>query len=425
MDNIKNISIIFIIIIFLITIELKAQMNLEGDFRVRYYSDQFYNTMDNHGAENYFRFMGRLRGKMKAGNNIFFNTEIISLSDNPFIAARNIQGTGKMKFGISQLYGDLLFPDFLVFDLARLRVGRQQFGIGNGLSFGDSYYYLDKFDGVRADFAYNQFSLTLFGAITGQNLSSSGLYPEPGSDEIYAAKLGANIEKHEVISYFILQRLRGLFNDNYIAGGGVNGSFLRDKLEYFGEFAYQKFNTLPGLPEKAGIGYMAGVSYIFPFSIFRSVKVEARFAAFQGDDATTEKIEQFSPAFPNLFWGDRTGYVNGEVGGDYPHKGLDLEGSRIFYGRIYFVPEFMPKIRLQFQYVLVRDYVNNDGVTTKDDEFGVRLYYSLTKQTQLQFRFARTIPNAEDLDLNKSGVITSIEDRYGVNRFMFEINMAF
>ena len=133
--------------------------------------------------------------------------------------------------------------------------------MGSGLSFGESYYFRDKFDGARIDLAYNPVTLTLFGAITGQNLSESGLYPEPGSDQIYTARLATNVMDQNVMTYYVLQRLRGSFNDNQIFGLGATGDFLEKKLDYFAEFATQSFNTTPGLPEKGGIGYMGGVGY--------------------------------------------------------------------------------------------------------------------------------------------------------------------
>ncbi len=405
--------------------QLHAQFNVEGDFRVRWYSDSFGWARDDRGQENYMRYLARIRTKAKVTNTTTFNAEFISLIDNPGQPVRNIAGTGPMRYGVSQLYAEMSQENFLIFDLARVRVGRQQFPIGNGLSFGESYYYTDKFDGGRVDLALFPVTLSLFGAVTGQNLSASGLYPDPGSDQIYAAKLGCTVLGQDLMLYGIDQRLRGAYNDNVIYGAGTAGELYVKDLEYFAEGAYQKFNQPPGLPEKAGIGYMGGVSYRWGMGPFRSIKIETRYAAYQGDDAKTEKIEQFSPPYPDFFWGSRVGYVNGDVGGDYPRNSQNLEGSRIWYSRIYFIPKVLPKVRLQFQYVKVNEYVDNDNYNSMDDEFSARLYYSVTNNSAFQLRFSRVIPNADDKDRDGNGSITSSEDRVSVNTVMLEWQIEF
>ena len=404
---------------------LHAQINVDGDFRARWYSDYFGWTLDGRAQENYLRYLGRLRAKAKVTNNTSFFAELITLIDNPGQPVRNIAGTGAMRFGVSQIYAEVTEQDLLVFDVVRLRVGRQQFPIGNGLSFGESYYYNDKFDGARIDLAVFPFTLSLFGAVTGQNVSASGLYPDPGSDQIYAAKLGTTFLEQDLMVYAIEQKLRGAYNDNALVGAGATGElYLRD-LEYFLEGAYQKFNTPPGLPTKAGIGYMGGISYRWGMGPFRSIKVETRYAAYQGDDAKTKQIEQFSPPYPDFFWGSRAGYVNGEVGGDFPRNGQNPEGSRIWYSRIYFIPKILPKIRLQFQYIKVNEYIDNDNYNSMDDEFSARIYYTLNSNSAFQFRFSRAIPNGGDRDKDGGGVITSSEDRYSVNSYMIEWQIEF
>lgn len=402
-----------------------AQFNVEGDFRVRWYSDSFGRALDDRAQENYMRYLARFRTKAKVANNTSFTAELISLIDNPGQPVRNIAGTGQMRYGISQLYAEMSQENFLVFDLARLRVGRQQFPIGSGLSFGDSYYYTDKFDGGRADLALFPVTLSLFGAVTGQNLSSSGLYPDPGSDQIYAAKLGGTFLGQDLMVYAIDQKLRGAYNDNVVYGAGAAGEIYYKDLEYFLEGAYQLFNQAPGLPEKSGIGYMGGIGYRWGMGPFRSIKIETRYAAYQGDDAATRKIEQFSPPFPNFFWGGRVGYVNGEVGGDYPRNSQNPEGSRIWYSRIYVIPKILPKVRLQLQYVKVNEYVDSDTYNSMDDEVSVRLYYTVTNNSAFQVRYSRVIPNADDKDRDGGGAITSSEDRVSVNSFMLEWQIQF
>jgi hypothetical protein len=404
---------------------LVAQFNVEGDFRVRWYSDSFLEANDSRGKENYMRYLARIRAKTKAGENTTFATELISLIDNPGQPVRNIAGTGPMRFGISQLYAETTIPEALIFDVVRFRIGRQQFPIGNGLSWGESYYMLNKFDGARIDVLYDPFTLSLFGAITGQNLSSSGLYPDPGSDQMYAARIGTTLWDQTVMAYGILNRPRGIFNDSYIGGIGANGQIMVKDLEYFVEGAYQQFNQVPGFPDKAGIGYMGGIGYRWGMGPFRSIKVETRYAAYEGDNAKTTMIEQFSPLSPSFYWGSRTGYVDGEIGGDYPNNGKNLEGCRIWYTRVYFILRELPKLRFQLQYVNVDEYVNNDGVNTMDDEVSARLYYALSSQSQVQFRFSRVMPNDGDHDLDGGGVITSSEDRMFTNSFMMEWQITF
>ncbi len=401
-----------------------AQMNLEGEFRTRWYGDSFYGALDNRGNENYMRYDARIRAKTKLGEQASFSTELVALSDNPNLPTKDFAGTGTLRYGISELSAEIAQPDFLIFDLARLRVGRQQFLLGNGLSFGESYNP-SRFDGGRLDFARGNVTLSLFGAITGQNLSTSGLYPDPGSDQVYLGRIGVNIDQQDLMGYFINTRFRGDFNDNYIVGGGATGTLHFDKLEYFVEAAYQKFNVAPGLAKKHGIGYMGGISYQWAMGPFKSVKLETRYAAYQGDDASTADLEQFSPPYASFFWGSRVGYVDGDVGGDFPHKGQVLEGSRIWYSRFWVIPRVLPKVRVQIQYTKVDEYINNDGINTMDDEIAARVYYTFSPQVQLQFRYSQTIPRAGDHDFSGDGTISSTEDRFSTHTVMCEMLVRF
>lgn len=404
---------------------VSAQFNVEGDFRARWYHDTFSKTMDNRAGENYIRYLARLRGTTRIGQKALFATEVITLTDNPGSPARNIAGTGTMRFGISQLYAEIAEPDFLLLDVVRLRVGRQQFPIGEGLSFGEAFYFVDKFDGGRLDLSKGIFTLSLFGAITGQNVSASGIYPDPGSDQIYAGRLGATVGAQDLMLYGMLNKPRGDFNDSYILGGGASGTIAYDKLLYSAEFGYQKFHQAPGFPAKGGIGYLGTLSYQWSMGPFRSIKVETRYAAFQGDDPATPGIEQFSPPYSSFFWGVRSGYVNGEIGGDFPWRGSGIEGSRIWFSRVYVIPSFLPKARLQVQYVKVSDYITASGYNHKDDEVCFRLYYALSPQVQAQARYAITMPNGEDRDLDGGGTITSTEDRYQSNGLTLELLVRF
>jgi hypothetical protein len=339
---------------------------------------------------------------------------------------RGFSGNGPIHFAVSQFYGELLKTDFYGLDMVRLRAGRQQFQIGEGLVFGESYYYYDKFDGGRLDIAYDPFNLTLFGAIYGQELSSNGYWAQEASDQIYAAKFGAKVYDQDLMLYGVLNRPRGDYNNSYILGIGSTGSFLGDKLEYMVDAAYQKFNQPPGAFAKAGIGYMGGLAYSFPYSIFKTIKLESKYVAFQGDNPNTTRIEQFSPPFPDFDFGERTGFVNQVVGGAYPHDDKNPEGTRIWYSRIYFIPKALPKVRLQFQYTRVDPYTaRTDGYNEFDSEFEIKLYYNITRSIQLQARYEKIIPNDIDKDLNNNGVISSIEDRYNTDSFMLEFKFKF
>lgn len=402
-----------------------AQVQVGGDYMVRAYAERFSNSMDDRGDENYMRFLGRIYMHAPVADNASLRTDFVTLSENPEFPTRSIAGTGAMRYGISQIYGEVMTPDFLVFDLARFRIGRQQYGIGEGLSLGESYYLADKFDGLRCDFSYRNWTFGLFGAITAQSLSESGLYPEPGSDQLYVGKVEYQLYRQTLLAYSIYEKNRGDFNDNVITGFGSSGSVMHRDLNYFVEVARQDYNTLAGLPEKSGMGYMAGLSYRWSMGPFRQIKAEIRGAGYQGDDAATDRIETFSPFYPSWWWGDRTGYVNGSIGGDYPHRGIQLEGSRVWYGRVYFSPTAVPKARLQFQYVTVGDWVDNDDYTEPDDEFAVKLYYQVNDNVRVQGRYVKRIPNGEDEDLNDSGTITSIEDKVDAERFMVEFRVQF
>ena len=281
-------------------------------------------------------------------------------------------------------------------------------------------------EGVRFDMAYRSYALSVFGAITSQTVSASGLYPDPGSDQLYIARLSRAFGNHTLMGYGVYNRLRGDFNDHNIFGGGISCNFMTNHLTYFAEMAGQKFHTLEGLPEKGGMGYMAGVGYRWSVGPFRSVKVETRYASYQGDDADTkDKVEIFSPEYPSFYWGSRAGYVDGAAGGDYPYDGRNYEGSRIWYTRAYVVPRQIPKLRIQLQYVMVGEYVDNDDYNTMDDELALNFYYEVSPQARIQFRFAKNYANGEDRDLNESGLISWSEDRVGKTRFMTELEVKF
>jgi hypothetical protein len=354
-----------------------------------------------------------------------FHADFVTIGENPVFETRALGGSGSLVYGIVQLYVEAVTPDVPWFDLARLRVGRQHYELGQGLTLGDSYYMTDNYDGVRVDLMRGLWTLGFMGAITGQEVSESGYYPEPGSDQLYVAKLEYELYDQVILAYCVYDKERGDFNDNVIGGFGSTGRIYTRNLEYFGEFAAQKFNTAPGLPEKGGVGYMAGVSYRWTMGPFRLVKAEIRAAGYQGDDADTEKIEIFEPFYPSWWWGDQTAYVNGTVGGDYPHRGIQPEGSRVWYGRIYFSPRAFPQARLQFQYATVSDWVNNDGITEPDDEFGIKLYYDATSNVRFQARYFWRLANNEDADVNNNGTITRIEDRYDIQRMMMEFRFRF
>jgi hypothetical protein len=173
------------------------------------------------------------------------------------------------------------------------------------------------------------------------------------------------------------------------------------------------------------MGYMAGLSYLWSAGPFRSIKAEIRTAGYEGDDASTRDVEMFSPIFPSWWWGDRTGFANGRVGGNWPNRGRNPEGGRVWYGRVYFSPKAYPRTRVQFQYVAAYDWVDNDDYNTNNDEFGVKLYYRVNDNVRVQGRYVRRISNGDDKDVNGNGTITRIEDRTEVDRYMVEFRFRF
>ncbi len=403
----------------------RAQFQLSGDFMTRNYWESFSGDRDNRENLEYMRFMGQLTALAPLGTNGKFRTDLVTISDNPVYPSRSLAGLGGIRFGLSQIYGEFTQPEFLGFDMARVRFGRQHYELGNGLVLGESYYQLEDYDGIRADFARDALTVGVFGAITQQALTPDGFYPEPQSDQLYVAQAQYALKDHTLLAYSVYEKKRGDFNDNIIVGAGSSGNIVLPKLVYFAEIAQQTWNTPTGLPDKAGIGYMAGVSYSWSMPHIRSAKAEIRTAAYQGDDASTVDEEMFSPYYPSWWWGDRTGYANGNIGGDYPNRDKQVEGSRVWYGRVYMSPTFLPKSRIQLQYVTVGDYVNNDNYTEPDDEFGVKLYYDINDNVSIQGRYFRRIPNGGDFDQNGDGNISQIEDKVTANRLMFEFRVQF
>lgn len=402
-----------------------AQVQFGGDFLLRAYSMKYHEALDERDDLNYLRLLGRIYMYAPVGQNASMRTDFVTLSDNPVFPVRSVAGTGTFRYAIAQMYGEYLAPEFLFFDLARFRVGRQQYRIGEGLTLGESYYLTEGWDGVRADFAFGKWTFGLFGSIVGQNLSEDGFYPRPGSDQMYVAKLEYELYDHTLLAYSLYDKRRGEYNDNMVNGFGSTGRIHWRTLQYFLEVAHQESNTPEGLPERSGAGYMAGLSYSRPAGPFRIVKGEIRHAGYQGDDATTERFEGFSPIFPSWWWGDSTGFANGSVGGNWPNRGRRSEGSRIWFGRFYVSPKAWPKTRWELHYVAVSDWVDNDGYNENDDELALKLFYQVNDNLRLQGRYVRRIPNGEDRDLSEDGIISRIEDRVDIDRFMLEFRLRF
>jgi len=142
-------------------IDVFAQFDVGGEFRLRYYDDIYSQLQTDKKAVSYTRMLARINTSYKASDMVSFNAEVMNLADTSTSPARGISGTGPIHFGVSQLYAELKQYDFYGFDIVRLRAGRQQFSIGDGLSFGESYYYYDKFDGGRLDVSYDSVYLDL------------------------------------------------------------------------------------------------------------------------------------------------------------------------------------------------------------------------------------------------------------------------
>jgi hypothetical protein len=414
-----------IMVVLLADSQVNGQVQIGGNFLVRAYAEKYFDTRDDRGELTYMRLLGRLNMDAPITDIGKFHADLVTVSDNPVFPSRSIAGTGALRLGLSQIYGEVSTGEIPWFDAVRLRVGRQHYRLGEGLTLGESYYMLDKYDGVRVDMSHSKWSFGLFGAITEQELSESGFTAERGSEQLYVAKAEYELYNHVLLAYSVYEKQLGQFNDNIIFGFGSNGSIVLRDLQYFGEFATQTFHTWSGLPDKGGVAYMAGISYSWSQGPFRIIKVEARGAGYQGDAADTEKIEIFEPFYPTWWWGDRTAYVNGDIGGDYPHRGIQPEGSRIWYYRFYVSPNAVPKLRVQFQYASVGDWVNNDGITEPDDEFGIKVFYELNSNVRFQARYFRRMTNSDDADINDSGVITRIEDRHGAQRILGEFRVRF
>ena len=73
----------------------------------------------------------------------------------------------------------------------------------------------------------------------------------------------------------------------------------------------------------------------------------------------------------------------------------------------------------------VNDWVNNDGIVEPDDEWGIKLFYQLSDNVRLQGRYFERLANSIDADLNNSGSISKIEDRFDTQRLMFEFRVQF
>ncbi len=413
------------LLVLLAAPQVRAQVQVGGDFLVRSYLEQYGETRDDRPDLSYMRYLGRLYLYSPLGEYGSFHSDFVTISDNPVFPPRTIAGSGPIYYGISQIYGEILTPHAPWADMARFRIGRQHYELGSGLTLGDSYYMIDGFDALRADLARGSWTVGLMAAITAQDVTEGGFSAEKGSDQLYVAKLEYGMYDHTLLAYSVYDKRRGVFNDNIVTGFGATGHIGVRDLEYFGEAATQRYNRLTGMPKKGGTAYMAGLSYRWSAGPFRVIKVEVRGAGYQGDDAATDRVEIFEPYYPSWFWGDRAGYVNGSLGGDYPHLGRRPEGARVWYGRIYFSLASLPKYRLQLQYVSVEDWVNNDGVTEPNDEFGAKLYYTLNNNIQLQARYMIRRANSADADLNGNGAISRYEDRYDVDRLMVEFRVQF
>ena len=404
--------------------QVTAQISFGGDLRLRVLHDEFSESLDDRDALTYMRYLGRINASANVSGNTRFYSEFTTITDNDEVPVRGIAGSGQLMYGLSQIYAETVYSDVGFIDLMRFRIGRQQFPIGGGLSQGESAYFINLFDGVRSDLSTGRFRLSLMGAVTRQNLSPSGLFPAPGGDRIYIGRLATTIAEQDLMSYFIYNDLEGLFNDSYIAGIGGRGNIFFEEMDYFWEVAHQRFNQAPGLPEMSGLGYMFGIGHRWPMGPFRWFKIETRFAGFEGNDPETERIGRFSPQFPSFFWGDRAGFANPFVGGDYPREGRDLGGSHIWYIRAYVVPHFLPQSRFQVQYIRVREWVDADNFNPYNNEFAARFFYEITRNSRIQLRYVHRRPNEDEID-PETRLVSSATDLFKIHRFMLEWHVWF
>lgn len=415
--------IFFLIAAFLfLSQDAFAQLNIGGDFRARWLHDTFRNAEDERPDLNYLRYLGRINASARVMDRTSFHGEFTTFTlPNPLSPARNVVGTGDMSYGISQLYGETVFTEVPFIEATRMRVGRQPFPIGSGLSQGDSAYFINNFDGVRLDLSFWRLRLSMMSAITDKDISSGGYFPEPGGDMIHIGRLATDIGDQNIMGYFIYNRLDGIYNDNYIAGVGGRGTII-DEMDYYWEAAHQTYNVAPGLPEMSGFGTMSSLRYRWQMGPLRWFLLEGRHAAYQGNNPDTDRVERFSPLYPSFFWGDRSGFVNPVIGGDWPRNGRQRpHGSHMFYGRMYVVPNVLPQLRIQLQYIHAREFVDHDNYNPYDDEFSLRMYYTVSTNNRFQLRYVRVMPNEDDY----RDRVTSLLDRYTRNRVMLEWRVRF
>lgn len=410
--------------LLLVAAPAAAQFNVSGDFQVRWTHSWSVDALDDRGELNYIRYLGRIRMSARISDRASFHSEFTTFTEpNPLSPVRSVAGTGNMTYGITQLFMQSASANVPLFDVARLRVGRQAFPIGSGLSQGASSYFVNLFDGVRVDLSRQGVTLSMMSAITRKELSPGGYFPLEGGDHLHVARLSTDLRGQHIMGYFIYNRLQGMYSDSYILGTGGRGSFWSEELEYFWEFAHQTFNTAPGLPEMGGYGLMGGIGHRWQMGPFRWFKIEGRYSAYQGNDPTTDRVERFSPQFPSFFWGDRSGFVNAVIGGNWPRDGRLREGGvQNFYGRMYVVPNIAPRFRLQVQYIHAREFVNHNNYNPYDDEFSIRLFYTLSQSNRFQLRYVRTLPNEDDFGVQR---VTSLNDRFVRDRVMLGWRVRF
>ena len=146
----------------------QGQVRFGGDFMMRFYSEEFYHTLDNRPGLDYTRLRARLSMDVPIGKTAGVHTDFVTVSNNPTLPARAIGGSGQLSYGISQIYGETVTPRVPMWDLTRVRVGRQHYSLGEGLTLGDSYYQLNQYDAARVDLLRGRWTLGLFGSITRQ-----------------------------------------------------------------------------------------------------------------------------------------------------------------------------------------------------------------------------------------------------------------
>jgi hypothetical protein len=96
-----------VLFVLLAVSQTYGQVQIGGDFMFRAYSEKFFDTRDNRGGLNYMRLLGKLNLDAPIGDLGLFHADLVTISDNPVYPSRSLSGIGPLRYGISQIYGEV------------------------------------------------------------------------------------------------------------------------------------------------------------------------------------------------------------------------------------------------------------------------------------------------------------------------------